>query len=31
MTGTPIGTIGEDDEEDNGELKIPSFLRINRK
>ena len=31
MPGTPIGTIGEDDEEDNGELKIPSFLRINRK
>ncbi len=31
MPGTPIGTIGGDDEEDNGELKIPSFLRINRK
>ena len=31
MPGTTIGTIGGDDEEDNGELKIPSFLRINRK
>ncbi|VYT66226.1 cell division protein FtsZ [Peptoniphilus gorbachii] len=27
----PIASLEENDEEDNGELKIPSFLRINRK
>lgn len=27
----PIESLEKDDEEDNGELKIPSFLRINRK
>ena len=32
VTGkSPIASLEEDDEEDNGELKIPSFLRINRK
>lgn len=28
---SPIESLENDDEEDNGELKIPSFLRINRK
>ena len=28
---SPIASLEENDEEDNGELKIPSFLRINRK
>ena len=32
LTGkNPIASLEENDEEDNGELKIPSFLRINRK
>lgn len=32
VTGkSPLASLEEDDEEDNGELKIPSFLRINRK
>ncbi|WP_297392455.1 cell division protein FtsZ [uncultured Peptoniphilus sp.] len=32
VTGkSPLASLEEDNEEDNGELKIPSFLRINRK
>ena len=32
VTGkSPLASLEEEDEEDNGELKIPSFLRINRK